>query len=182
MGDAVPVLRVLLVGFMASGKTGVARVLARRLGWQFFDFDDVIVKRVGQPIREIFSVQGEPAFREIETEVGNELLAREHVVLASGGGWAAVPGRLQQLDAATLSVWLRVSAETAVTRTRYTARSRPLLDVEDPVAQARRLLAEREPFYRVANLTLDTDHASFSDLADRILAVVRQREQLAISK
>jgi shikimate kinase/3-dehydroquinate synthase len=156
MKDRGPIRRVLLVGFMGSGKTEVGQALARRLGWPFRDFDQEVRFRVGLPIPEIFRQHGEARFREMEAAVGAELLREEKVVLASGGGWPAGPERMEALPPGTLSVWLKVTAEEAVRRVREEGPTRPLLAVPDPVSRARELLGEREPFYRKASLALDS--------------------------
>ena len=86
--------RVLLVGFMGSGKTRVGELLADRLSWAFQDFDRESESRLGLPIAEIFRQHGESFFRAEEKRVGEELLKGQQVVLASGGGWPIAPGRL----------------------------------------------------------------------------------------
>jgi len=155
-GEAFPVRRVLLVGFMGSGKTVVGQALARMLGWAFRDFDQEISAQVGLPIPEIFRQHGEGFFREVEGQVGADLLREERVVLASGGGWPAARGRLDALPRGTLAVWLKVEPEEAVRRVRGDAPDRPLLAVPDPVGQARDLLARREAHYARAHVGLDT--------------------------
>lgn len=167
--------RVLLVGFMASGKTAVGQILARKLGWRFVDLDALIEERAGRTISHIFRHEGEAAFRSLESETGTEALALEHVVLAAGGGWAAAPGRLEALDRDTLSVWLRVSADTAVQRAAAAGATRPLLDVPDPVHAARTLLARREPYYRRAHLAFDSESLSADEIARRILVEMERR-------
>ena len=169
-----PSSRILLVGFMASGKSAVGRELARMLDWRFVDLDDEIRRETGREIPDIFSGAGEAGFRVIEARVARGLLHRDRIVLASGGGWAAQPGHMEGLAADTLSVWLKVTAETAVTRARAQGNARPLLDVARPVERARRLLARREPYYRLARLTLDTEESSAPALAGRIARLVRQ--------
>ena len=84
--------RVLLVGFMASGKSSVGKELASRLGWAFEDFDTAIEARAGRSVSQIFSEDGEAGFRRLELEVAEELLALRNTVVASGGGWPAQPG------------------------------------------------------------------------------------------
>lgn len=169
-----PPSRILLVGFMASGKSAVGRELARLLGWRFVDFDDEIRRETGQAAADIFAGAGEAGFRAIEARVARRLLRRRRTVLASGGGWAAQPGHMEGLAGDTLSVWLRVTAETAVERAREQGAGRPLLDVPRPVERARRLLARREPCYRLARLTLDSENVSVAALAVRIAGLARQ--------
>jgi shikimate kinase len=161
--------RVLLVGFMGSGKTLVGQALARRLGWSFRDFDQEVRFRVGLPIPEIFRQHGEAHFRDMEAEVGAGLLQETEVVLASGGGWPSADlGRMEELPLGTLSVWLKVTPEAAVRRVREEGPTRPLLAVDDPLARARSLLAEREPQYRKAHWALDSETANPEELARRI--------------
>lgn len=166
--------RIVLVGFMASGKSAVGREVARLLGWRFVDLDEEIRRETGQQIPEIFARSGEAGFRAIEARVARPLLLRDRTVLAPGGGWAAQPGHMEGLAADTLSVWLRVTAETAVARAREQEGERPLLNVAQPVERARRLLARRESYYRLARLTLDGEEYSVSALANRIARLARQ--------
>jgi len=163
-----PVRRVLLVGFMASGKTSVGRALARRLGWTFRDFDAEIEAEAGCPVPEIFRRLGEARFRELEGEVGRRLLGEDEVVLAAGGGWPVRDRRMERLPPGTFSVWLRVSPEEAVRRVRNDATVRPLLEGADPLTRARSLLEARTPHYRKAERTLDAEAAPPEGLARTI--------------
>jgi len=167
--------RVLLVGFMGSGKSTVGALLAERLGWVFIDFDDEIERRAEIPVSEIFRRDGEAAFRKLEAEVGADLLKSEGAVLASGGGWPVAPGRLDALEGDTLSVWLEVDTSTAVARVQGATRSRPLLQVSDPVAAAQRLLHERSPYYSKAEIHLDSRGVSPVELAEKILKHLEAR-------
>lgn len=161
--------RILLVGYMGSGKTSVGRILADRLEWAFRDFDHVIERRLGDEIREIFKAYGEPAFRALESRIAVELLAMDQVVLASGGGWPCRPGRMERLDPGTLSIWLRVSPAAALKRVRAQGNTRPLLQGPEAQARARAHLEEREPFYRQATWSVDTGVGSAEEVATRIL-------------
>lgn len=174
-----PPVRIVLVGFMASGKTSVGRCLAGLLGWTFRDFDDEIESEAGSSVPEIFAREGESFFRELEERVGRRLLPMEEVVLATGGGWAVPEGRLTGLPRGTLSVWLRISPETAIRRARDQNLTRPLLDVDDPLDRARTLLAEREPSYRKATLTLDAEEEAPDELARIIAEQVRSAQETA---
>lgn len=160
--------RVLLVGFMASGKTRVGRLLAEALNWSFRDFDDEIETRVGLPIPEIFRQHGEGFFRALEEKLGSELLSEGEVVLASGGGWPAAPGRMESIGEDTLSVWLQVTPEEAVRRARMEGLTRPLLSGPDPVTRARALLTQRISFYEMAKVAVNTAGAQPEELARSI--------------
>ncbi len=164
--------RIVLVGFMGSGKSAVGRRLARRLRWRFFDQDREVERHAGLAIPEIFRQEGEAGFRELEETVAGRLLGQDRAVIATGGGWPCFPGRLDDLPAGTLSVWLRVSPEVAVSRALGSPTVRPLLQVEDPLARARTLLETREPFYRKARWEVETDyrpaHAVARELVDRL--------------
>ncbi len=160
--------RVLLVGFMGSGKTEVGRALAERLSWTFRDFDEEVSSRVGLPIMEIFRQRGEPFFRATEETVGKELLLEQQVVLGSGGGWPAVEGRMENLPEGTLTVWLKVTAGEAVRRALQEGDTRPLLAVSDPQNVAENLLAQRERFYRLSHLALETEGEEPDRLAGQI--------------
>lgn len=160
-GPGLPFRLIVLVGFMASGKTSVGSRLAERLGWEFVDADEEVEARTGRSVEALFRERGESGFREVEGRVTAELLAGHRRVVATGGGWpAAVEGRLDALPPDVLSVWLRVPAETAVERAAREARSRPLLAVDDPTARARALLEERNPAYARAWVHLDASRAS----------------------
>jgi shikimate kinase len=171
-----PIRNVLLLGFMASGKTTVGRRLAERLGWRFTDFDREVEARAGRTVARIFDESGEEAFRTLEGKVGEEWLARPRVVLAAGGGWPTRPGRLEQVPPDTLTVWLRVDPSTAVQRAARHPGTRPLLSgVQDEAVQdealtrASELIRAREPFYAASRLHLDTAGASPDALVDAIV-------------
>ena len=182
-GDRVPPLpaRILLVGFMAAGKSVVGREVARLLEWRFADFDEEIRGATGREIPHIFASAGEAAFRAVEAGVARRLLRRDRVVLAAGGGWAAQPGHMEGLAGDTLSVWLAVTPETAVARALHQGVERPLLNVPRPVDRARRLLARRESYYRLARLTVDSEEYSVPELASRIARLARQGAEPATS-
>lgn len=164
--------RVLLVGFMGSGKSTVGRLVAERLGWTFVDFDEEIEKREGRSIADIFADSGEKYFRAVESDVASEHLMRTRAVLAPGGGWAARPGRLDSLPEGTCSIWLRVGAETAVARALSDGGPRPLLQTEDPVLRAKELLTERTPHYAAADHQIETDGTPPDEIARTIVDLV----------
>ena len=168
-----PLERVLLVGFMGSGKTSVGERLSRRLGWRFIDFDDAVEAEAGAEIPEIFARHGEAWFRRLEADVAERLLRERSVVLGSGGGWAAAaPGRLSGVPAGTATFWLKVSPEEAVRRAGRRPGRRPLLDRPDALAAAAALLQERAPRYAQASWTVDTERSSVEDVTAGILEIL----------
>lgn len=162
--------RIVLVGFMAAGKTVVGRILAGRLGWEFVDLDDAITERAGRSPGAIIREDGEAAFRALEAQLTEAVASRRHVVLAPGGGWVTQPELAASLGAGTVRVWLRVSPGEAVRRAVADGTDRPLLGAPaDRVGRAARLLREREPYYRRSELDVDTDELSPEAVAGEIL-------------
>jgi len=166
---------VVLLGFMAAGKTAVGAELARRLGWTHLDLDELIEAREGRRIAEIFAADGEARFREMEEEATRDVASMRGVVLTPGGGWITRPGNLEALGTGTLSVWLKVSAGEAVRRAGAAPGERPLLAGPDPLAAARRLLERRTPLYARAALHVDTEGTPPDRVAQIIEAEVLAR-------
>ena len=167
--------RVVLWGFMASGKSAVGARLAERLEWEYVDLDREIERRDGRPIPAIFREEGEPFFRRLEVEATRTLIGRSRVVLSCGGGWITNPESAQLVPPRSLTVWLQVSPEVALSRVRADGGvARPMLDRPDPEAAARALLAEREPLYRRADVAIGTDGREIDAIVSEIEAHVRE--------
>lgn len=171
---AGPITRVVLIGFMAAGKTTIGRLLAERLEWEFIDLDEEIERRTGITIPEIFELHGVAEFRRLERALTEELAGLEQFVLAPGGGWVTQPDLLDLFGPETLVVWLRISPEAAVERAMRTITHRPLLaDAPDPVERARLLIREREPLYRLADTCVDVEGRTIEDVTTEILELMR---------
>jgi shikimate kinase len=150
---------------MGSGKTTVGAAVARRLGWEFRDLDRWIEDRHGLTVAEIFRRHGEPFFRQEERRAARAAgRLRRHVVAAGGGAFAAEDTRAA-LQKGAVTVWLRCG-ETALWRRLPHDGSRPLAADRGTM---RRLLAEREPSYRLADLVVDTSRAAPEEVARRIV-------------
>jgi shikimate kinase len=160
---------IFLVGFMATGKTTVGRLLAARLGWQHVDLDDVIAREAGQSVPQIFETEGEAGFRAREARAVAAASATPRTVVATGGGAACREDNLRTMLGAGRVVALAVTPEESVRRARGGA-GRPLLAGADPVATAAALLAARAPFYARAHVSVDTVGRTPHDVARDVLA------------
>lgn len=140
---------------MGAGKTTIGRLLAKRLGARFVDSDHEIELRTGVRIPTIFEIEGEEGFRRREAQVIAELTAQDGLVLATGGGVVLDPANREKLQAGGLVVYLSVPPESLFERLRHD-RSRPLLQVGNPLAKLRELHAQRDPLYReIADLVVE---------------------------
>jgi shikimate kinase len=160
---------IFLIGFMASGKTTVGRLLAERLDWNFVDLDKVIEDGAGKTVADIFAAEGEAGFRSRETDALREVAKRRKTVVATGGGAPCREENIAAMLAAGRVLWLEISAEEAVRRAGK-ASGRPLLDGEaDPVAAARKLLEARRPFYKRAHAGVPTAGYTPRQIVDDLL-------------
>ena len=159
---------IALIGFMGTGKSSVGRLVADTLHFTFLDTDDVIEARAGKPITEIFAQQGEPAFRQMEAGLVEELTRRDRTIISTGGGLPVNPANLASLKTHALVVCLWASPEKIFERVRHQTH-RPLLNTPDPLEKIRSLLAVREPFYRQADVLVNTEWRSIKDVAQQVL-------------
>ena len=163
---------IVIIGFMGTGKTTVGRLVAGRLGWRFVDLDAVIEELAGKKIPDIFRGEGEAAFRRLEAAALGRALGGERTVLATGGGAACQEANLAMMLERGRVVALSATPEEVLSRAGR-ASGRPLLDgASDPLAQARALLREREPYYARAHVRVDTVGKSPEDVAAEVLAAV----------
>ena len=187
---------ITLTGFMGSGKTTVGKVLADFLGCPFMDLDDLVVKKAGKSIPDIFAQDGEPAFRQLEAQVLRktvEKYAESTAVLALGGGAVLAPASAALLREKTVCIYLRATLDTLLQRLAGETAGRPLLN-EIPGqagndggsvvmpgpgssvmpgpdrASVSARLAAREPIYEeTAHVVIDTDGLSPDEVADEII-------------
>jgi len=164
---------LILIGYRATGKTTLAKLLAGRLDCDWIDADVEIERRAGKTVAEIFAEDGEPAFRDLEMEVIVDLCSRDSLVLATGGGAPMRAesrramrqgGKVVCLTAEPGTVLARLNADAT------TAERRPDLTDRDPLEEILFLLEKREPVYRqLADLVVDTEGKSPDDLVTEIL-------------
>lgn len=167
--------RVVLLGYMCSGKSTVGQALARRLEWSYLDFDVEIERRGGATVQQIIAAAGEEHFRELEAALTAEAAQAERLVLAPGGGWITRPEFLTALGPGTLAVWLQVSPEETVRRLRADTIDRPFRDHPDPAGMIAEMLTERIPLYERADLNIPADARTPESIAFEIETLVRMR-------
>ena len=160
--------KIYLVGFMAAGKTTVARSLAERLGWRAEDIDELIEARERRTVADIFARSGEPYFRTLERDILRLLLPLRHVVVATGGGTFMDPDNRVAINMDGVSVWLDVPLDELVARLPADGR-RPLAADR---AQMERLYAIRQAAYANAQIRIDARGAQPEAVAERILEAV----------
>ncbi|MBU6400546.1 MAG: shikimate kinase [Verrucomicrobia bacterium] len=162
-----PMINLALIGFMGTGKSAVGRLVAKQLRFDFLDTDACIEAQTGLRIAELFARAGEAAFREHERRLVDDLGRMTRTVIATGGGLAANEQNLASLKQHALVVCLWASPETIWDRVADQSH-RPLLRDPDPLAKIRLLLAQREPFYRQADVLVNTDRRSIKEVAHQI--------------
>ena len=153
---------------MGTGKSSVGRVVASHLRFSFVDTDELIESRAGKSIADIFAQAGEPVFRELETQLVQELARAQKTVISTGGGLVANAANLASLKEHALVVCLWASPELIWERVRGQSH-RPLLRDIDPLGKIRQLLAAREPIYRQADVLVNTEQRSSKEVAQHVL-------------
>jgi len=159
---------IVLVGLSGAGKTVVGRLLARRLDWSFVDLDAEVERITGHSIADLFTEQGEPAFRELEARVTRSAAVDSRTVVSTGAGWMARP-ELRETWPDAVRVWLRVEPGSAAARLALDRSTRPLLASPDPGDELRRLLGSRLPGYQLAEVAVRTDGLAPEAVVDAIL-------------
>jgi shikimate kinase len=171
--------RIVLTGFMGSGKTTAGTLLAERLGWRFLDLDREIEARHNRTVPQIFSESGEAHFRHLESAALASLLGQRHLVLALGGGAPEELGNRLLLEQTphTAVVYLSASFDTLVARCTAqaadpTATARP--NLADLTLAEHRFHLRRHHYERIAAHTIDTANLTLTQTIDAVLSAIRQ--------
>jgi shikimate kinase len=147
-------------------------MLAEQLHFELLDTDHEIERRTGKSVPQLFEHSGETEFRNLEHELVKELVARTKTVISTGGGLPINPANLESLKQHALVVCLWASPEKIWERVRHHAH-RPLLNGPDPFNKIKSLLIAREPFYRQADVLVNTELRSLKEVAHQILTQFR---------
>ena len=166
---------IILIGFMACGKSSVGRRLSQAIDLEFLDTDSLIEQKAGTSISDIFSTQGEPAFRTMETECLKELINREGgaFVLSVGGGLPIREENRRLLSQIGTVIYLRITPDTVFMRVRND-KSRPLLQTTNPRGRIMDMMNARKQFYEdAADYVLEADNKSFEAIIDEIKEICK---------
>jgi shikimate kinase len=166
---------VILCGFMATGKSSVGKRLAAILGYDFLDMDSVIEAEQGMSIPQIFSSQGEAAFRALESQMVEKVAGRSRCVIATGGGTIVNPRNLEKLRECGIIINLTADVETILLRA-GAGDDRPMLQQGDRRERVRNLLEQRAPFYAQADMSVDTSSLSIDEVAQIIADRLKEQE------
>ena len=161
-------MSIVLIGYRGSGKTSIGRKLADRLWQPFVDTDDLVVKKAGKSIKDVFEQDGEERFRQLESEVIKDVAKLEEHVIALGGGGATRQENVKALrDAGHKLIYLRCEPAELFRRIQMdpnTGTSRPPLTKQGGIEEIQAVMAEREPAYRAAaQAELDVTHLSVDE-------------------
>jgi len=159
---------IVLIGFMGTGKTTVGKILAKKLGMNFVDVDELIEKTAGLKISAVFARFGEAYFRDIETEIIKSITKNSSQVIATGGGAVLRDENLNALKSNGVVFCLTASEELIFDRIKDN-NERPLLQVENPKEKIRELLAKRMPRYMMADFIINTDGLTQEEVSEKII-------------
>jgi len=163
---------IYLVGFMGSGKSTVGKILTEKLNMNFVDIDKLIEEKEGMKIKDIFEQKGESYFRELERKQIEAIVKQEGLVVSTGGGLGANLDNMNFMKKNGDVVWLDVSLNTVLDRLKND-QDRPLL--KQPTEKIKQLFEERKNVYRLANIRINADKKTPSQIVEEILTKIKRR-------
>jgi len=163
---------IVLVGFMGTGKTAVAKLLARRLKMHYVCVDDLIEKHEGHPITDIFSASGEEYFRKIESEIIRDISDKSGQVIDAGGGAVLKEENVKNLKKNGILVCLTATPDVIYDRIKSQG-TRPLLNVLEPKKKIQELLLKRAQYYAKADFTIDTSDLTVEQAVEKIKKILQ---------
>lgn len=167
---------IILTGFMGTGKTVLARTLARDTGRTYISTDDMIEQREGRSINDIFRDSGESYFRKIEKEIVKEVAKSTDHVIDTGGGVVLDNGNVTVLKESGIMICLWADPQVIYDRTKRHWH-RPLLNVDDPKTSIKETLDQRRSFYEKADLHVDTTELNINEVTEKIKRMLDEKEK-----
>ena len=170
-------MNIFLIGFMGTGKSTISTVLGKELSTEVIEMDELIVKRQGMPISQIFKTRGEEYFRELETGLLVELQQRDGVIVSCGGGTPMRECNVAEMKKSGIIVLLTARPETIFERVRY-SHNRPLIEHNKTAEYIAELLEKRrEKYEAAADVTIVTDGKDTREICREIQYSVKEWEK-----
>ncbi|HZK39943.1 MAG TPA: shikimate kinase [Atribacterota bacterium] len=164
---------IIITGFMGTGKSAVAKELARKLKMEFIDMDRIIEERRGMSIADVFAGHGEKYFREQENKLVKELSKKENTVIATGGGTLLSSDNARMLGQRGQIICLYADSQTIYNRVNK-KNNRPLLKRENVLSEINRLLEERKEAYNNFTIKIDTTNLNVQEVADKTITLLKR--------
>ena len=169
-------MNIVLIGMRSSGKTTVGKILARKMGKEFLEMDELITHKAGLTIPEIVAKHGWGKFRDIEEELTGEVAGQDNTINASGGGVVSREKNIIKLKKSGVLVWLQASVDTLVSRTGEDTDRPPLVEGRTRREDMEFTLKERKPLYQqAADLTVNTENKTPEEVADLVINLLAVR-------
>lgn len=176
MSQFVSKENIILIGFMGTGKSTIARTLHQLYGFEILEMDETIEEREQMPISRIFETKGETYFRELETNLLIEIQQRSGVVVSCGGGVPMREQNVVEMKKNGTVFLLTASPETIYNRVKN-SHTRPLLEENKTVEHIAQLMEQRrEKYEAAADVTICVDHKTGKEIASEILAYLSEKE------
>jgi shikimate kinase len=172
-------MNIVLIGMRGSGKTTVGGILARKLGRELVEMDDLIVRKAGMSIPEIVARHSWTRFRDIEEELTPAVSRRNSVIISAGGGVVTRDNNIRELKRNGVLVWLNASADSLLGHIGQDPGRPPFVNGRSPRDDMALTLAERESLYQqAADFTVDTEQKTPEAVADEIIGLLKQQGEL----
>ncbi len=169
-------MKIVLLGYMASGKSGVGVSLSKLTGFMFIDLDKYIEDKEQKSIKKIFKIKGEEYFREVESKYLKELLeSSKNFILSLGGGTPCFYDNIEIINKKSTSIYLKTLANTIFERLQSETAQRPLvatISIESLKNHISKHLLERNLYYERANFTISTDNKTIDEIANEIKKLI----------
>lgn len=160
---------IVLIGFMGTGKSTIAKALSERLNLKLIDTDELIEKRMGMTITEIFEKYGEEKFRDIEEDIIKEISDKKHTVISCGGGVCLREENISNLKRGNKVILLEASASVILDRIKGDV-NRPVLKEKMDIDSIEDIMNIRKPsYYKAADIIIDTNEETISEIVDEII-------------
>jgi shikimate kinase len=169
-------MRIFLIGFMGSGKSSIGNELAHKLGLIFIDLDDLIEKTSGRKISNIFKIEGESGFREIEHECLKKTFLNDNIVVATGGGTPCYNNNMELINRHGISIYIKLNPGILASRLFSHVETRPLIknytnknDLQKFIEDS---LEKRKKYYLKSKFIIEEKNISAKKIIEMLMGYI----------